>query len=386
MLVIAALCLLVGALTAVSPTAADAAPGPKLPKAGIPDGEYGQTPGTYAYYGFDRPTVDNLHWRQEITTDPGQANVFWSNQFDFDNDWTGYTGFQTHRDGVGMFLVSIWNSTDSKPGSAGTYCSEFSEDGTGRSCRFEVSPIAGHTYRWDVSSDTRGWYTFKITDETAATSFTLGSIKVGADVAMDTSEFVTWTEYFDWNDPRATCLDEPSSRLTMSTPTSQTDHGTLKADWTKSRVSDSCAAQSKVRYDADGAVQRDGIGNSAAGRITNPGGLCLAGGKAGKALTLQGCDNSRAQQWNRGADGTLRADWRCATPIGDKEPYRTSLQKCRSIQAQGFRAKEDDTIANPATSTCLQAAENEVGAQVTLATCEPALANQQWRTPARLAR
>lgn len=42
-----------------------------------------------------------------MKTDPGNANVFWSNQFGFTNDSTGYFGMQTHRDGGGMFLVSI---------------------------------------------------------------------------------------------------------------------------------------------------------------------------------------------------------------------------------------------------------------------------------------
>ncbi|SDS16247.1 ricin-type beta-trefoil lectin domain protein [Microlunatus soli] len=385
-ILLSAICLLVAILTPLSTTGASAAPDPRVPLAGVPDGDLGQTPGSYAYYGFDQPSVDNLHWTQKITTDPGQANVFWSNQFTFDNDWTGYTGFQSHRDGLGMFLVSIWNSTDSRTGSPGTYCITFSEDGTGRGCRLDVSPIAGHSYRWDVSSDAGGWYTFTITDETAGTSFTLGSIKVGAGVGMDTSRFVAWTEYFDWNDPQATCLDEPSSRLAMSTPTSRTTSGPLTATWTKSRVSDGCATQATVRFDDAGAIQRDGIGNSAAGRITNPGGLCLAGGTSATSLTLQGCDNSMVQQWNRGADGTLRADWRCLTPRGNKAPYGTSLDTCRSIQAQGFRAKDDGTIVNPTTSTCLQADDNAVGAKVTLVACDPSAIDQHWKTPARMVR
>ena len=349
--------------------------------ASVPSGDIGQTPGTYAYYTFDQASVDNLSWQQKITSSPGQANVFWSNQFTFDNDWTGYTGFQTHRDGVGMFLVSIWNSTDSRVGSAGTYCTSFSEDGTGRTCRLDRSPVPGHNYRWDVSSDQLGWYTFKITDTTADTSFTLGSIKVGENVGLDTSHFVTWTEYFDWNNPKATCLDEPYSRHTMTTPTSTIDGDSVAATWTKTRVSDSCSSQSAVKITDDRVVQRNGIQNSAAGAITNPGGLCLAGAKAGESLTLQGCDNSMTQQWNRGADGTLRAAWRCLTPLGDATPYDTSLQKCRSVQAQGFRAAADGTILNPTTKTCLKAKANRVGAKVMLVDCKPELSAQQWNVP-----
>jgi hypothetical protein len=46
---------------------------------------------------------------------PGRANVYWSNQFQFTGgDVGGYTGMQTHRDGGGMFLYSLWNSTDWK--------------------------------------------------------------------------------------------------------------------------------------------------------------------------------------------------------------------------------------------------------------------------------
>ena len=383
-MIIAMLALVLGGIAAAVPqrAAADAA----VPATDIPSGDYGQTPGTYGYYTFDQPAVDNLTWQQRITASPGEANVFWSNQFTFDNDWTGYTGFQLHRDGIGMFLVSVWNSTDARVGSAGTYCLTFSEDGTGRSCRLDRSPIPGHSYRWDVSSDDPGWYTFKVVDTTADSSFTLGTIKVGQGVRLDTSRFVTWTEYFDWNNSKATCLDEPYSRHTMSTPTTRVGGDEVAATWTRSRVSDSCASQSAVKLSADGIVQRNGIGNSAAGTITNPGGLCLAGGKAGDPLTLAGCDHSMVQQWNRGADGSLRADWRCLTPLGDSAPYSTSLQKCSAVQGQGFRAAADGTIINPATKTCLRAKANRVGAKVVLATCEPELVAEQWTVPAGVVR
>ena len=48
---------------------------------------------------------------------------------------------ETHRDGVGMFIYSLWNSTAWRVGDAGTYCIQFQEDGTGSSCRLDQSPV-----------------------------------------------------------------------------------------------------------------------------------------------------------------------------------------------------------------------------------------------------
>ncbi|MEV6413161.1 hypothetical protein [Kribbella sp. NPDC051718] len=130
---------------------------------------------------FDAASLTQAEFRMTIQQAPGRANVYWSNQFQFTSgDVGGYTGMQTHRDGGGMFLYSLWNSTDWKAGSAGTYCIKFSEDGSGGSCRLDQAPTPGHTYGFTVASEGSGWYGVTVRDLTAGTSFKLGSLQTGA--------------------------------------------------------------------------------------------------------------------------------------------------------------------------------------------------------------
>lgn len=120
------LCALLGLAAALVPGSASAV---------------GVTPGTYVNYTFDTASLTQAEFKMTINASPGRANVYWANQFGFTGgDVGGYTGMQTHRDGGGMFLYSLWNSTAWKAGTAGTYCIQFQEDGTGGSCRLDQAP------------------------------------------------------------------------------------------------------------------------------------------------------------------------------------------------------------------------------------------------------
>lgn len=331
----------------------------------------GQTPGTYVHYAFPASTVSNIQWKQSIDASPGIANVFWSNQFTFTNGFTGYTGFQTLRNGGGLFLVSIWGTTQSRAGSSGTACQQFSEGGTGQSCRYSFTPVQGHTYVFDAAPDSAGWWTFTVTDATANTSFVLGSILLGPGVSLDNSRFVSWTEYFDWNDKQATCDDEAYSRLTMSMPTTSTSSGRVSASWTGTKISTSCASTSSVSLGASQAVEENSKGNSASGNITTPSGLCL---QAGSSPTVVPCvSDTMTQNWVRAANGALHSDWQCL----DAKSNGLTQAACTGASSQVFQSLADQSLKNSSTGLCLATTGNSV----VLATCDPASPAQRWRTP-----
>lgn len=362
-----ALVLFVGCQGAVSPVQAAGA-------ASAPAATTGQTPGTYVRYNFPTSAISNIQWKQTIDVSPALANVFWSNQFTFTNGFTGYTGFQTSRSGTGLFLVSIWKTTQSRAGSTGTYCDQFSEGGTGQSCRYHFSPVPGHTYVFDAASDATGWWTFTITDTTANTSFVLGSILVGPGVSLDNSRFVSWTEYFDWNDLQSTCADEAYSRLTMAMPTTLSSSGRVSASWTGTKISTSCAPTSKITLGVSQAVEENSIGNSAGGNITTPAGLCL---QAGLSATVAACvSDTSTQNWVRATDGTLHANWHCL----DAKSNGLTQDACSGQSSQVFQYLADQSLKNSSTGLCLTATAG-AGSSVTLTACDPTSPAQRWNTP-----
>ncbi|TCC03624.1 RICIN domain-containing protein [Kribbella soli] len=349
------LCALLGLAAALVPGSASAV---------------GVTPGTYVNYTFDTASLTQAEFKMTINASPGRANVYWANQFGFTGgDVGGYTGMQTHRDGGGMFLYSLWNSTAWKAGDAGTYCIQFQEDGTGGSCRLDQAPTAGHTYAFAVASEGSGWYGVTVRDLTAGTSFKLGSLQTGSGNTISTSGMVSWTEYFDWNNDKATCDDEPYSKLTMSAPTS----GSLTAHFTGTSESSGCAADSQVTLSGSTAVQENGIGNSDSGDIRGSGGCLDVSGSDGTTILLYTCTGGNNQNWVHAENSTFHALFSCldasATQAGT-----VVLYSCHGGTNQQWTLPGDGTIRTG--GRCLTAPA-ALGNAVTVATCNNSAA-QRW--------
>ena len=330
----------------------------------------GVTPGTYVNYTFDTASLTQAEFRMTINSSPGRANVYWANQFGFTGgDVGGYTGMQMHRDGGGMFLYSLWNSTAWKAGDAGTYCIKFQEDGTGGSCRLDKAPTPGHTYAFAVASEGSGWYGVTVRDLSAGTSFKLGSLQTGAGNTISTSGMVSWTEYFDWNNDKATCDDEPYSKLTMSAPTS----GSLTAHFTGTSESTGCAADSQVTLNGSTAVQENGIGNSASGDIRGSGGCLDVSGSDGTTILLYSCTGGDNQNWVHAENTTFHAEFACldasATQAG-----AVVLYSCHGGTNQQWTVPGDGTIR---TSGLCLTAPVALGNPVTVAPCNNSAA-QRW--------
>ncbi|WP_328995758.1 ricin-type beta-trefoil lectin domain protein [Kribbella sp. NBC_01245] len=334
----------------------------------------GVTPGTYVNYTFGSPSLTQAEFRMTINASPGKANVYWANQFGFTaGSVGGYTGMQTHRDGVGMFIYSLWNSTDWRAGDAGTYCIRFQEDGTGGSCRLDQTPVAGHTYAFAIASEGSGWYGVTVRDLTAGTSFKLGSLQTGAGNTISTSGMVSWTEYFDWNNDRATCDDEPYSKLSMTAPTS----GTQTAQFTGTSESSGCAADSQVTISGSTAVQENGIGNSSSGEIRGSGGCLDVSGSDGTTILLYSCTGGNNQNWVHAENNTLHALFSCLDASAT-QASAVILYSCHGGTNQQWTQPGDGTIRS--NGLCLTAPAT-LGSKVTVAQCNNS-ATQRWTTPA----
>ncbi|MBO1414504.1 ricin-type beta-trefoil lectin domain protein [Streptomyces sp. FH025] len=371
----AMLCLLSAVLGLASPAAAA-----------------GSTPGTYSYYGFPSATsaLRSVAFGTTVQSDPGRGNVFWSHQFAFTNGVAGYIGMQRHRTDPGMFLFSLWGSTNAQPGDTGTYCQTFTESGGGGyTCRLNAAFAAGHHYRYDITPAAPGWYQARISDTTAGTSFVLGTLQVGTGL-IRASGMIDWVEYFDWNNNAATCADEPYSAALFTAPTG-VDAGTgqsVTAAVTGTSLSSTCANQASVTPVAGGSIHRDAIGNTSSGSITGIGGQCvdITGNVStdGTRLELWPCGRWQDNQnWVLAGNGTIHALFKCMTASGSGTANGTPvvLSTCNGSPGQQW-VLTNGTLVNPNSHRCLDATNGSSapGTKLELWDCNGG-ANQQWHTP-----
>ncbi|MFE9248973.1 ThuA domain-containing protein [Streptomyces sp. NPDC007088] len=121
------------------------------------------------------------------------------------------------------------------------------------------------------------------------------------------------------------------------------------------------------------------------GAITGIGGKCVdvAGGAVvdGTQIQLFTCNQSAAQRWSAGSDGSLRALGKCmdVSGGGTADGTKVQLYGCNGSGAQRWTAVADGTLRNPQSGKCLDA-EGVSSADRTrlhLWTCGTG-ANQKW--------
>jgi hypothetical protein len=382
----------------------------------------GNTPGGHAWWGFpaNTPLLSELDFYITPSTDPGpDSNIYWSNQI---QALGGYTGLQSTMlvgggEGVGrQFLFSLWGAINYQTGTptsagigGGSFCtmSSSATDGSaGVQCRYRYEWQAGHTYRFRVTPQTSlgsGWFKTNVTDVTGGTtgdSFDIGTIQVDTTLsqykdamsAIPANAISQWTEYFEWNNPRATPSSVPYSSVAMSmtatdiqgkavtvnntekdqtaassttlqngvlTETSgidQSSRGLFKASGAcltsqKNATSgltvavlNTCPTLATVRAKGGSAFSNSLWVSAVDGTIELPASYCLTAadpnGAYGSAVNVQTCTGTVSQKWNIGtANGSLHSiqsattGGQCIVPAGSPSSdgsYALSLGSCGS--------------------------------------------------------
>ncbi|MGW2842107.1 ricin-type beta-trefoil lectin domain protein [Streptomyces sp. NPDC001493] len=284
--------------------------------------------------------------------------------------------------------------SQARTGSTGSYCQSFGGEGAGQSCRMSLAWTAGHTYTFTVASEGGGWFGATVRDTTAGTSFKLGSILTPA-TAISTSGMVDWTEFFEWNDSRATCYDQPFSDARFGLPTANGGTVTAKV----SRTSDNgnaCASMTRTDSVTGGTVQNLAVGNSVRGAVTGLAGKCLdsrGGVGDGTAADLSSCTGGVNQAWVRSSDGTLRlrSDY-CLTAGGTVSASAVLVRDCAGTGTGGAvtgRSKlwtydaTTHALVNKASGLCLDVpgSRSADGTALIVYVCT-GNTNQQWTPPA----
>ncbi|MYR42443.1 lectin [Streptomyces sp. SID5910] len=350
----------------------------------------GSTPGSYTNYGWSGASqLSSVTFGTKVLTDPGRANVYWAHQFGFSNGTHGYTGMQRDRTDPGLYLFSVWGSTAAQAGGSGTYCETFSENGTGYTCRLKAAFPAGHNVQTTVASTGGGWYRATVSDTTAGTSFVLGSLQVGSGATVKTAGMADWTEYYDWNNPAATCADEPYSAAFFTAPSGvdAAGGGRVTASVSSSYPSSTCQSDTSITVGGGGSTQTNGIGNSTSGSITGPGGLCAdatgGSGADGTPIQLYSCTGGDNQNWVLAENGTVHAQYKCLDISGGAAADGTPvvLYRCNGGANQQWKLN-NGTLVNPQSGKCLDAdgGSGTSGTRLQLWSCNGTSA-QKWKTP-----
>jgi hypothetical protein len=125
---------------------------------------------------------------------------------------------------------------------------------------------------------------------------------------------------------------------------------------------------------------------SAGGAVTGVTGRCLdvdhAGTRNGTAVQLWDCNDSKAQQWTAGADGTMRAVGRCLDVrfSGTANGTPVQLWECNGSAAQQWAPTAKGALVNPRSTRCLDVVQSPAkrGTRVQIRDCDGS-AGQQWK-------
>lgn len=334
------------------------------------------TPGSYTHYAFD-PGVTGLNavdFGTTVQTDPGyRANVFWSHQFSLSKAQGGYTGMQSNGGEKRMFLFSLWNATEAKPGTPGSYCLSFGGEGEGKSCRMAHEWQAGHAYRFHLAFEGDRWLGVTVTDMTTRQSFKLGSIRAQTD-KISPNGMVDWTEYFEWNSPLADCNTQPYASALFDLPSG--NDGRAMAHISKLEASKSCPAYTEVTKTSAGSVQRNGIGNSLRGPIVDGDRRCVAV-QVNKQATVESCKSSEGQAWVYAVDHTLRLENNTCLGVAGSKAASVTVSTCTGQGNQQWQLK-NGALQSSASGLCLTS--SAIHAPLTMQACHGG-STQSWQLP-----
>jgi hypothetical protein len=313
-----------------------------------------------------------------VQTDPGyRANVFWSNQFSLLGGQGGYTGMQSNGGDKRMFLFSLWDATEAKPGSPGSYCLNFGGEGVGKSCRMAHAWQAGHKYRFHLAFEGDRWLGVTVTDMTTNQSFKLGSIRAKAD-KISPKGMVDWTEYFEWSEATSECNNQPYTSALFDLPSG--DQGRAPASIAKTEASKNCTTYTDITRTGDGSVQRNGLGNSLRGAVSGDNHRCLAAKHGTNDVTAvaDACKSNAEQAWVYAIDHTLRLQNNTCLQVADdhgSQAGKVVVAKCDGGVSQQWEAKATQ-LRSGANGLCLTSTLASLSMQVCKDTPD-----QHWQLP-----
>ncbi|MFF4169596.1 ricin-type beta-trefoil lectin domain protein [Streptomyces sp. NPDC001744] len=261
----------------------------------------GATPGAYSDWALDTSgTVTDVDFRNTVLTSPGDGNVYWATQFNFNGN-VSYIGFQLGGQNDGQFLWSTWADEDLqfKDGAQGSHCWNNAGEGQHLQCANNTvnhgRPITGHTYTFHVEIDpATHWAKATVNDETAGTGFVLGEALLPTSSKINPT-WNSWVEYLDWNNSDYVCEDNAYAKNRWGKATG--NKGTLTARNTATSTSSTCQGMVRQQKQSDGTlITETGLGQSARWPLRFANGACLDRGGWYGMITYDCSDSPNSNQ------------------------------------------------------------------------------------------
>ncbi|MGN9906989.1 ricin-type beta-trefoil lectin domain protein [Phytohabitans sp. LJ34] len=162
----------------------------------------------------------------------------------------------------------------------------------------------------------------------------------------------------------------------------------IRVNWGNQSFTYTLPARTTATFTWTG-TQSGGGGGGSTGPITGLAGKCVdvAGASTanGTAVQLYACNGTGAQQWTRGADGTVRALGKCLDVAGPStaDGAQTHLWDCHGGASQQWTYTAGRDLVSAYANKCLDVTGNNSadGTRLQIWTCTGA-ANQKWNAPA----
>ena len=219
-----------------------------------------QNANIYTFWNWQGNEYFNID--QRVNIQQSAPSTYWALRFDFANtDKGGYMGLQTDKSGNNSIAIfSIWGANGCEMGSTGSYCVDFSGEGTGKSCRIPFNIEKNHIYRlrvWRLKSENIGqWWGAWVMDLNTGKETHIGSIRTqyGKVLTNTTNNFV---EYFGGALP---CDDVPKSIATFYPPTANNNDPTNSFQYNSSynKYSISTCVRGIVNFQNEAAMVTHG--------------------------------------------------------------------------------------------------------------------------------
>ncbi|WP_371368708.1 ricin-type beta-trefoil lectin domain protein [Pseudomonas sp. QL9] len=231
---------------------------------------YGDTPGSYADYEFKGvAALTNLSTTFRVLDDPGRAaNVFLALNYGFEGGSGSYFGFQANGSVQERTIIfSVWDTTEAEPGDLQSYCTTFTGEGRGRSCRMRYPWVENHDYKFNLAMEPDGWVSLKVTDVSEGKTLNIGRIRNGA--SFISPKMGNWVEYFEWSSSDSNCMNQPYSRAEFTVPFTKVSNGeVVSADVTSTHATpNNCQNDTSIEIQDGGVVLTAAKYNSARGPI-----------------------------------------------------------------------------------------------------------------------
>jgi len=213
----------------------------------------------YSNFQLQSNSLYNIDIPLTINIDPGKgATRFFSEQIAI-GPYGAYIGLQTDMQqangtvGKGA-LFSIWGASSATAGSAGSWCQNFGDEGTGYSCRIAYPWSAGTTYRLRVWQVTANSWTAYIQDLTSGKEVILGTISLPTANNLLRGNVTTFTEYYGNDFPA--CSDLKQSQVTWGLPLG--DNLNISSAWVSNSIGPGDCASERTSVGTGPTIQSVG--------------------------------------------------------------------------------------------------------------------------------